>query len=301
MTKNTGGNDTLTRVFNELYNQLAALSVRLQSGEMNMQDSSLGRIRIDAVRQPEPVRSVMMDLISLSESQSTEQQRSAISRSTASMAASECKSVLANRYPFARNARTEVGIDDFSRLFGRNGSLQTFFDQNLSALVDVNRHPWQAKQEGMVSKSTLRSFENAAKIRDSWFQQGNKPSFSFFLSPVVLSSNIAEAVLDIDGQVLRYSHGQSQPVRMEWPGPKGGSYVRMTFQTLDGGIQTSMLEGPWALFRFYDSATVSNLRNDTRELTVMLSGTPGSYRFNIRSAQQDFPLWSRTLRNFECP
>jgi len=275
--------------------------VRMQSGEGNMQDNALGRMRIEAARQPEPARSVMMDLISLGESKSTEQRRQAISRSTASLATGECKGVLANRYPFARNARSEVGIDDFSRLFARSGTLQTFFDQNLASLVDMNQRPWRAKQNGMVADSTLRSFETAAKIRDTWFQQGAKPSFSFFLSPSVLSSNIAEAVLDVDGQSLRYSHGQSQPVRMEWPGPKGGSYVRLTFQTLDGAIQTALFEGPWALFKFYDAASVSSLSADTRELTMMLSGTSGSYRFNIRAAQQDFPLWSRTLRNFKCP
>jgi type VI secretion system protein ImpL len=301
LAKSTGGNDGMIRAFNEFYNQLAALAVRLRGGETAAQDGTLNRMRIEAARQPEPVRSVMMDLISLTESQSTEQRKKAISRSTASIAAGECKAALANRYPFARNARNEVGIDDFSRLFGRSGALQSFFDQNLAPLVDMNQRPWRAKQEGMISNSTLRSFENAAKIRDSWFQQGNTPSFSFFISPVVLSSNIAEAVLDIDGQIVRYSHGQSQPVRMNWPGTKGGSYVRLTFQTLDGSIQTSLFEGPWSLFRFYDAATVTSQKADTRELTIMLSGTPGSYSFNIRAAQQDFPLWSRTLRNFECP
>lgn len=294
-------NDGLMRTFNELYNQLAALSIRLQNGDVKPKDGDLDALKINVARQPEPVRSVMMDLISLGKDRIAEQRRQMVSRHTASLVTGECRNVLSNRYPFARTARAEVGIDDFARLFGRNGALQTFFNQNLAPLVDTDQRPWRPHEKGMVSDSTLRAFENAAKIRDNWFKEDNKPGFGFLLSPVVLSSNIAEATLDIDGQVVHYSHGQSQPVRMEWPGPKGGSYVRITFLTSGGAIQTAIFEGPWALLRFYDAASVSIRGQDTRELTIMLNDVSGSYRINIRALQQNFPLWSKNLRNFTCP
>lgn len=298
---NRAGNDSLMRTFSNLYNQLAALSVRLQSGETLAQGNALSALKIDAARQPDPVRSVMLDLISLGESQTVEKRRQVLYRNTASMAAGECRNVLSNRYPFVRTARNEVGIDDFTRLFGPDGTLQTFFSQNLASLVDVNQRPWRAREKGMVPDSTLRAFESAARIRESWFRQNDKPGFNFLISPVVLSNNIAEAVLDVDGQLLHYSHGQSQPVRMQWPGPKGGSYIRITFRTSGGAIQTAVFEGPWAILRFYDAASVSVRGQDTRELTMMLGGVPGSYSINVRALQQNFPLWSKNLRNFTCP
>lgn len=295
------GNEDLTRSFSEFYNQLAALSIRLQSGEVKPKGDELDALKINAARQPEPVRSVMMDIILLGEERSAEQRRQMVSRHTASLAAGECRNVLSNRYPFVRTARAEVGIDDFARLFGRNGTFQTFFDQNLAPLVNTDQRPWRSHEKGMVTDSVLRAFENAARIRDNWFTQDDKPGFGFLLSPVVLSNNIAEATLDIDGQIFHYSHGQSQPVRIEWPGPKGGSYVRITFTTSDGAMQTAVYEGPWALLRFYDAASVSMRGQNTRELTMMLNGVSGSYSINIRALQQNFPLWSKNLRNFTCP
>lgn len=301
LAKSHNGSDGFARAFNELYNQLAALAVRLQSGDAGNANTSLPRARLDAARQPEPVRSVMFDLIAQSESQSTEQSRQTLSRSTAMLATGECKAMVASRYPFASNARQEVGIDDFTRLFAKNGTLQDFFDQNLAKHVDMLQQPWRAKQPGLISEATLRSFENAAKIRESWFLQDNKPGFGFLLTPQFLSINIAEAVLDIDGQIVRYAHDQTQPIRITWPGPKGGSYVRLTFKSTSGNLQTTMFEGPWALFHLYDAATVIRRSADSRELSLLLDGSSGSFSFLIRATQKEFPLWSRMLRNFKCP
>ncbi|PIF14748.1 type VI secretion system membrane subunit TssM [Candidatus Pantoea floridensis] len=303
LAKSNVGNDSLQRTFNELYNLLAAASVRLNSSESNAQspDDGLKRARIDAARYPDPVRSVMMDLIERGQSQTLAQIRQKLSSNTASLTTGEGKNIIANRYPFSTTAKNEIGINDFSRLFAKDGSLQRFFDQNLASLVDVNQRPWRAKDPSLISAGTVRSFESAAKIRESWLNSSGNMALTFFLTPMTLSSNISEAVLDIDGQVIRYSHGQSQPERVEWPGPKGGTYIRLTFKANDGSLQTAMFEGPWALFRLYDRATVSNMSSDTRELLMMLNGMPGSFAFTIRSAQQNFPLWSRALRNFKCP
>lgn len=42
------------------------------------------------------------------------------------------------------------------------------------------------------------------------------------IRPISLTPSILEAVLDVDGQIINYSHGSNQPVKVDWPGPKGG-------------------------------------------------------------------------------
>lgn len=296
-------NDPLSRSFEALYNQLSTLSISLRGGQVVPANDTFKRLQLDAARQPEPVRSVMMDLLQVGDTQTVKQSRQNLGKGASSLASGLCNGSIGGRYPFVRNSRAEVGIDDFSRMFGRGGAMQHFFDENLAAYVDVNAQKWSAKPgaEGLVSKRTLGAFENAALIRDTFFVGGDKLSFSMFLRPLSLTPTITEATLDIDGQVINYSHGFSQHTRIEWPGPKGGSYVRLTFKTGTGQIQVASFDGPWALFRLYDASNPVAIDSDRRELTASMSSVVGVLKLELRSTMKDFPLWSRGLKGFVCP
>lgn len=296
-------NDPLSRSFDALYNQLTTMSISLRSGQVVPTSSTLKRLQLDAARLPEPVRSVMMDLLQVGDSQTVQQNQKNMSKVASSLASGLCKNSISGRYPFSRNARAEVGVEDFSRMFGPSGAMQQFFDENLSSYVNVNAQKWSAKpgSEGIVNASTLGSFENARLIRDTFFTSGDKLSFSMFIRPLSLTPTITEATLDIDGQVITYSHGYSQPTRIDWPGPKGGSYVRLTFRTGTGQIQVASFDGPWALFHMFDASNPVTLASDRRELTMSMSSIVGVMKLELRSTMKDFPLWSRALRGFSCP
>lgn len=296
-------NDPLSRSFEALYSQLTTLSTSLRGGQVVPTGGTLKRLQLDAARKPEPVRSVMMDLLNVGDSQTVQQSHKNLSMGASSLASGLCKGSISGRYPFARNARAEVGIDDFSRMFGQNGAMQQFFDENLAAYVDVNAAKWTARpgSEGIVNASTLGAFENARLIRDTFFTSGDKLSFSMFIRPLSLTPTITEATLDIDGQVISYSHGRTQPVRVDWPGPKGGSYVRLTFRTGTGQIQVASFDGPWSLFRMFDASNPVALAGDRRELTMSMSSVVGVLKLELRSTMKDFPLWSKALRGFSCP
>ena len=299
----SNSNDPLSRSFEALYSQLSTFSISLRGGQVVPSNDSLKRLQLDAARQPEPVRSVMMDLLQVGDTQAVKQSQQNLSKGASSLASGLCDSSISGRYPFVRNARAEVGIDDFSRMFGRGGAMQQFFDENLSSYVDVNAQKWSAKpgSEGLVTKSTLSAFENAALIRNTFFTSGEKLSFSMFIRPLSLTPTISEATLDIDGQVITYSHGFIQPTRIEWPGPKGGSYVRLTFKIGTGQVQVANFEGPWALFRMFDASNPVAIGSDRRELTASMSSVVGVLKLELRSTMKDFPLWSRGLKGFSCP
>lgn len=299
----TSNSDPLANAFEQIYNQLITLSVSLRAGQILPKNSDFNRLQIDMSRQPEPVRSVMMDLLSHSQSQSLQQSKANLNRGVSSIASDLCNKTVSGRYPFSRSAREEIGIADFSRMFSQGGAMQTFFDQNLASYVDASGSSWKVKPEsaGVVTTKTLGAFENAALIRDTFFDASGKMAMSMIIRPISLSPSILEAVLDVDGQVLSYSHGYSQPMRFDWPGPKGGVYIRLTFKTQSGSVETVSFDGPWAIFRMYDASNPVKLTSNSRELTIAMNSISGLFKVELSSTMKDYPLWSRALSQFSCP
>ncbi|MCS3408373.1 type VI secretion system membrane subunit TssM [Serratia sp. AKBS12] len=299
----TANNDPLARRFEEMYNQLSSLAIALRAGEV-LPQNSLNNLKIAAAQQPEPVRSIMQDLLEVGNTQSLQQSSHNLNSGAASFTANVCRNVVSGRYPFNRNARDEVGIGDFSRLFGPSGAIRSYFDQHLASYVDNTAGKLQVREgsRGLLSASTLRAFENAMLIGDTFFNKGGETmAFSLYLRPLTLSSNIMEAELDIDGQVLRYSHGSTQPVSVQWPGQNGGAYVRLSFKDLNGRIESVSFNGPWALFHLYDKSNPISIDRDRQELTMGISSMNGLFKVELRSTMNDFPLWSRALNEFSCP
>jgi type VI secretion system protein ImpL len=305
LMQSVGGNsDPLARSFEELYNQLSSLAFSLRAGEVIPQNSAINRLRMSAARQPEPVRSVMQDLLDVGDSKSLQISRNNLNKGAASFAADLCRNKVAGRYPFVRNAKKEIGIDDFSRMFAPSGSIRRYFIQNLEPYVDTHSGNWRVKdsRHSLLSSGTLQAFQQASLISDTFFTAGSDNlSFSMFLRPLSLSPEIVEAVLDIDGQIIRYSHGSSQPVNIRWPGKNGGAYVRLSFKDVNGKIQTASFNGPWALFHLYDKSNPLMQASDRRELSMAIAGIRGMFKVELLSTMKDFPLWSTALSQFSCP
>lgn len=304
LLKTSGANDDpLARRFEELYNQLSSLAVALRAGEV-LPQNSMNNLRIVAAQQPEPIRSIMQDLLDVGNSQSLKQSRSNLNNSAVSFTHDVCRSTVAGLYPFNRRARNEVGISDFARVFGPSGSMKRYFEKHLAPYVEDSAGKLRIREgsRSLIGAATLKNFESAMQIADTFFSHGSDSvAFSMFLRPLSMSPNIMEAELDIDGQVLRYSHGSMQPVSVQWPGKNGGAYVRLSFKDLNGRIESINFNGPWALFHLYDQSNPLAVGRDRHELTMGLSSINGLFKLELRSTMSDFPLWSRALRQFSCP
>jgi len=90
-------------------------------------------------------------------------------------------------------------------------------------------------------------------------------------------------------------------MRVEWPGPKGGVYIRLTFKTRDGNVETVSFNGPWAIFRMYDASNAVPLGPNSRELTMAMNNVSGFFNLELSSTMKDYPLWSKALTQFSCP
>src|SRR5215471_9644372 len=114
-----------------------------------------------------------------------------------------CRSLTANRYPFARGAQAEIGLQQFGSLFGGNGYYDRFFDK-VKTYADTSQRDWKWRQDNPVAKQmspeSIRQFQNAAKIKEAFFPtNGNTPMITLTVTPPILAGTGQKAQLDIGG------------------------------------------------------------------------------------------------------
>jgi type VI secretion system protein ImpL len=147
----------------------------------------------------------------------------------------------------------------------------------------------------------LEGLARAHNITMALFAAGGGPKATFSVVPLSLDNESASAVLNVDGQELRYAHGPPQPVAFTWPGPAGTNTVRLTFVPFGGGAPvTTTTEGPWGLFRLLHQKNFqSTTQPDVFDADVG-AGTH-SMRLRLRANSVDNPLDMRLLSGFTCP
>jgi type VI secretion system protein ImpL len=215
-----------------------------------------------------------------------------------------CATALNNRYPFSSGSSSDVPIDDFTRLLGPGGMVDSFFTQNLRPFVDTVSRPWrwQAVDQAQLgfSADSLVQFQRAADIRDGLFSGGPAMVVRFELLPISLDPAIAQVSIDMDGQQLSYAHGPQQPVRMQWPGPGGRNQARLTITPTAGAPTIVERTGPWALYRLLDTGRVaSDGQPDRFTVTFNAGGRTAVFRLTASSVMNPFSM--AALRQFRCP
>jgi type VI secretion system protein ImpL len=230
--------------------------------------------------------------------------RAQIAEAWRSSVAPFCQTALNNRYPFVGSSAVDVPLDDFSRLFGPGGLIESFFNQNLRPFVDTAVRPWRWRsvdnaQLGLSADSLIQ-FQRAAEIRDGLFASGPNMVAKFELLPVSLDPAIAQISLDLDGQQLSYAHGPQQPQRLQWPGPGGRNQVRLTITPTAGPSTIVERTGPWAFYRLLDSARVVSDGQPDR-FTVTFSGGGGTAVFRLTASSVMNPFSMTAMRQFRCP
>jgi type VI secretion system protein ImpL len=216
-----------------------------------------------------------------------------------------CQQAISGRYPFVRNSNRDVTQDDFARMFAPGGLMDAFFQQQLSRFVDTSTRPWSFRQlEGATMGTdvgTLKQFERAAAIRDTFFRAGgNVPGLRLDFKPVEMDATITQFTMDVDGQLVKYAHGPQIPATVQWPGTRGSSQIRLSLApagTTDNGVVT---EGPWAMFRLFDRMTLTAAGSPERFNVVFnVGGRHATFQVTSSSVQNPFRL--KELAEFACP
>jgi type VI secretion system protein ImpL len=227
-----------------------------------------------------------------------------------------CQQTVTNRYPFVRGSNQEVPLGDFAKLFSPNGIMDRFFTQFLAPYADTSRPDWTWRKDSPVGRSlspdTLKQFQNAAYIRDAFFQTGGSvPVVSLAIKPPRAAGPGVDIKTEIGGTVIASpgaSGGASAfgasppppssaaPSTVQWPGPSARTAISVSSET--GPPSVLERTGPWSLFRMLEAGSLS-ARGETASATFIVAGTELNYQISTGSVRN--PLNLATLREFRCP
>ncbi|MGI9498515.1 MAG: type VI secretion system membrane subunit TssM, partial [Geminicoccaceae bacterium] len=263
-------------------------------------------IALLAERQVEPLRTWIIQITSQVKSLSGQLTQTLINKRWQGRLASVCGDVLTSHYPFDATSRTDLRLADFTRFFAPNGLLDAFFKENLEGLVDTSSRPWKARAAGnsgiRITSGAIRTFEQAALIRDTFFQNGGPPAYSFVLSPVSLDSAVSKFQLELGDQRIAYRHGPVRARELTWPGSNAIAGARLVFTTFEQAAPPASLSarGVWGWFRLLDRFQSRSDTSATSDLIDFeIDGFKATYALDPMTSK-DVAVLS-LFDDFRCP
>ena len=296
--------DDALKLFNEVYVYLTAVDTAVKGRTSPPPGDVAGKLKSDAGRLPEPVRSMVENLSQSGAAQAQVAERGNLSQDLRPVT-EFCARAIAGRYPFVLGSKRDVLPEDFGQMFGPGGMMDEFFQKRLAALVDTSTRPWRYKpvaERAAVNVAALAQFERAARIKDIFFRGGGRgPAMRLDFKPVEMDASITQFILDVDGQLVKYAHGPVVPMAVQWPGPKGSNQVRVTVSPpSSSGPSGSAVDGPWALFRTLDDGQLEAGDAPEKFFITFQVGARRT-RFEVTTNSVQHPIRLKELRDFACP
>jgi type VI secretion system protein ImpL len=288
----------------EVYTMLVAVDAAVNSGSTPPPSPVNDKARAEAGRLPEPLRSLVDTLATAGLGGALKKTRENLGDQLNAEVGTFCRQALAGRYPLVRGSSTDATPQDFAEIFAPGARMDTFFQRNLAAFVDTSTRPWSFRNLGgasMGDPGTLTQFQRAAEIRDTFFRgSGRAPSLQLQFKPIEMDATITQFTLDVDGQVVRYSHGPQLATTVQWPGQRGASSVRISLLPRVAGGADLTKDGPWSLFRLFDQAQMRPGGSPERfQVTFDVGGRKATFEITTSSVQNPFAL--PQLASFSCP
>ncbi|UGS47997.1 type VI secretion system membrane subunit TssM [Kosakonia cowanii] len=296
--------DDFLKQVDELYRYLTAVQDAANSGMPAPGGEAISRLQASAGRLPGGLQTMFSNMAVGASSDTQRRDMENVRKRISVEVGSFCRQAIAGRYPLVRSASAEVTPDDLARMFAPGtGLMDVFFRDNLTNKVDTTQATWRFMPgiDGKTlpgSEGVLVPFQQAQSIRDAFFANGSAtPSFRTTVRTVRMDNTILNMTLDVDGQILRYSHGPQAVQIVSWPGTGGTNQVRMQLGLANGTTATLVTNGAWALNRFFDKARVSPGSSSlSRQATFTVDGHQVMLEFAPNSIRNPFQL-----PRFACP
>ncbi|KIN70341.1 Type VI secretion protein IcmF [Sulfitobacter noctilucae] len=297
--------DLLIATLQEVYQELNKMSFSGIAATASEGGTATQRFQQMASRIPGPLERWASQITSSSTGITADGTRSSINAAWQSNVLPFCTQALENRYPFNRQARADVAMADFAKLFAPGGMVDAFFAQHLAKFVDTRSRPWTWKKVNDVdlgiSPAVLEQLQYAAEIRDAFFAGGAAPQVQFQITPEALDPKAASVQLTIGAQNVLFEtrRPNNTPVAITWPGTVGLAGV--VFQpSLSNGESQLAKDGPWAWFRLLDAAEIRRTNvSDRKRVIFNVSGRIAIFQLQSGSVINPFAL--PALSKFNCP
>lgn len=133
-------------LINDVYTYLATTDEALQQKTAPPPSDAPAKLRTQAARLPEPIRTALLDLGSQGAAQTQQARRVNLSADLKESISAFCTRAVGGRYPFNPGSANDVLPEDFGALFAPGGKFDDFFQKNLAQDVDVSAKPWAFKK-----------------------------------------------------------------------------------------------------------------------------------------------------------
>ena len=209
------------------------------------------------------------------------------------------QSRIANRYPLNRKATQSISLDDFREFFGPNGRVQRFYNDYLKFFLEDNTELSVVNGESIISPEFLTALQDLQDIQRNYFDGSGNVNVSFSLKPLGLSGKFTASTLNIDGQLLKYSHETPSASRLIWPNTtRQDVETSLTLISSTGETATLRKTGDWSLFRIFDAAS-KKVNGQSIDLSFKLNGGAINYRLTVENGTN--PFFNHILNEFILP
>ncbi len=210
---------------------------------------------------------------------------------------------LARHYPFDPDAGRDAALQDFERFFGPEGLLNRFYQDNLKLfLEDHPEHVLVSRRASLVRRDVLAALEGAELIRQAFFTRGGALDVEFSMEPLNLSSNKRRSVVNVDGQLVEFSHGPRQSIPLVWPNTLRDaveSRITLVPTAVNRSPRSLSASGPWALFRLLDQADITGVSASAVDVRFNLDG--GEMQYRLHAGSNTNPFTQQLLAGYRIP
>ncbi|MWL87322.1 type VI secretion system membrane subunit TssM [Cupriavidus sp. SW-Y-13] len=299
--------DSIAGLVNAYYTSLVVANNALNTRNLPPSGDAGAQLRMEADKLPAPFKTVLADLVVQGARDVNKGIGDILVAQMDAVIGESCRSAIDGKYPFSVNSMHDVDPEDFARIFATGGVLDDFFQKVLLPHVDMTVSPWRYKLTAPdvppVAGPSLVPFQRARDIREVFFREpgGKKMAWKVDIKVVELDPEIMELNMDFDGQSQRYVHGPVIPLKITWPGPRGGQGAGIVANPrVRPDTSTLSADGPWALLRVIAKGRLAG--------SASASHFVAEYDFDGRKAKLDINTGSLTnpwttgmLQSFQCP
>jgi type VI secretion system protein ImpL len=163
------------------------------------------------------------------------------------------------KYPFNPTGQAEASMDEVSTLLQPGtGALWSFVENDLGNYV-VRQGPQFAEKPGgtvRISPSFIAFLNRAAEFATTLYRtEGIPPGLTFTMRPL-LSDEVPEVTVTLDGQSARFTRTSTGTKRLSWVAGEGREAI-LSGQML-GREREYSFQGTWAIFKLFQQAEWSS-------------------------------------------
>ncbi|MBN6073742.1 type VI secretion system membrane subunit TssM [Aggregatibacter actinomycetemcomitans] len=198
---------------------------------------------------------------------------------------------IADRYPFNLNSPQEVAISDFDRFFAPNGTLDSFYTKYLNAFIENGFTDVEDGSTPIIREDVLQQLEMAQKIRDTFFSGENGLGTQYIVEPFSLSANKRRSVLNLDGQIIDFTHGNKRRVNVVWPNSMNiavESKLTLVPNRANSSPRSLSYRGPWAQIKLFSLGNVVGEREGSFDIRYDVDGGYAIYRIYVDASNNPF-------------